>query len=253
MGRAESAEMSSINACSEESDPPVELTSMRTRSASRRGDMLQSTGFNSPPTSQNLVKKGPPKDLLGTPMEDSSDREELSSASTTSGSSLASEEHRSLIQSLILGSHDHYDSFSTSLCSDSEQSCSTLEDCSSYSSTNTEGSSLLFEEDYSDDGHYRLIQLPESRQDYWAVYESDSDEEYSSAAEIENSIYHQLNAVAEEKREFCVQCHAWPEVTDCSGRIIKHSYGVQVIIFFFYYKIHQVNSMKNVNIHKLVK
>ena len=211
--------LSSINAGSEDQDESavVEMASLQTRNILRDEAylQLQSTGFNSPATPLNVPSPlmnlpKPPVIVSGAPMEETSDREELSCASTASGSSSGPEEHRILTQSLVLD-HTKYCSFST-VSSDSDLSYSTLEEESSYystdTSTDTRSSSPYCEEDYSDDGHYNLIQLPESRQDYWAVSEFDSDEEYSSAAEIE---YEQ------EKQEFCVQCHAWPEVTDCTG------------------------------------
>ncbi len=224
--------MSSINnGGSDEQEPRVvEMASIRIHTTSREEacNYLQSTGFNSPAATPLNLSKSP---VVGLPMEDSSsDREDLSCASTTSGSSLGAEEHRNLTQSLILHpsqSQDHYCSFSSGTCSDSDQSSSsTLEDQYSYSSTDTGSSSPYFEEDYcSDDGHYNLIQLPESRQDYWVISEFDSDEEYSSAAEIEYDVHPrkldtgQEPGAAEEKREFCVQCHVWPEVTECTGKV----------------------------------
>lgn len=165
-----------------------------------------------------------------------SDKEELSGASLTSTSTESSsdlEEHRHLSQSFASAPlHDSYSSFcSMSTCSESELSCSTLEGDSSYNSSFTEDSS--WDDTYSDDDrHYKLIQPPISEEDleFWALPDSDEDGSHFSLVDelLESSLYkgcsqedhvpgHDEEEEEHEKQEFCVQCHAWPEVEDCRG------------------------------------
>lgn len=156
-------------------------------------------------------------DQAMTKREEFSESVSLSSISTeySSTSSADLEEHRYLSQSLTsLSCRDCYSSF----CTESELSCSTLEEeDSSYNATfTTDAESSSWEEDYYDeDEHYNLIQPPIS---------SDQD---SSADEMvmvspQPKQHGGIDNVAEEhgkeKGEFCVQCHAWPDVEDCRGK-----------------------------------
>lgn len=180
-----------------------------------------------PPPALTSTQDYPPP-----PAESTSDSDGFSSASMTStdtGASTDVEEHRHLSQSLTSFSfHDCYSSFCNSTCSDSEQSCcSTLEGHSSFASVT---GSLGECDDYSDsDGHYNLIQLPVSIEgeelEFWKLCDGDADSD-SSSLDGFVKVYHPASQVyvvetgKEEKQEFCVQCHAWPDVADCRGKLI---------------------------------
>ena len=157
------------------------------------------------------------------------DREDTNSLSPSTTSvdteySTDMDEHRDLQQSPTSRSqHEHYDSFLDEICSDSEQSYSTLEDeqhsCLSLSTTDWEESS-------DDDAHLNLIQPPDlNNSNQLAFWNYDSRSCSSSLEDYESSIYPTQFArqrsrnkqIVEERYEFCVQCNAWPEVTDCTG------------------------------------
>lgn len=183
-----------------------------------------------------------PQSVLSERMSENEDFSGASlSISTASSSDL--EEHRHLRQLLTSPAlHESYSSF-CSTCSESELSCSTLEGDSPLT-TDTEGSS--WREEYSDDdGHYNLIQPPltsELNLEFWPLSAgSDDDSNNSSFDELENSLCKQQSSSQEDKEDklkeseeesvLCVQCHAWPEVEDCSG---EQTLAIALIIAFLF-------------------
>jgi hypothetical protein len=208
--------------------------------------LCQSTAFES----SVVAPIGDPDDIKRCQSVLSEEITDKETTSAASGSDL--EEHRYLSQSLAsLSDHDYY-----SFCNESDLSCSTLgENLPPYDSSCTDVSS--WEEDYSDDdGHYPLIQLPTSSSgdnlEFWprsdtvshcsfadeiefpshkqqqeelgeeGGKERDGDLEPPLCEEHEEEEQQQLYAdkegiLEQENKEFCLQCHAWPEVEDCGG------------------------------------
>lgn len=217
----------SINASSYQARV-VEMAALKR--AGQNDALFQSTNFNdvqtpTEPEEENCAPSVPAPSPSPAPTEheSASDREELSSASTTSidtDYSTDIEEHRHLDQSLL------YECFTySSTCSDSDQSyTSTLEDDAfSCSSMTTDTEDL---ESSDDDAHHKLIQPPRDQLEFWRTFDtssSSSSEEYELPQDdmYRPPIARQASErvqIQEERHEFCVQCNAWPEVTDCTGK-----------------------------------
>lgn len=203
--------------------------------------LCQSTAFE---VSAEDPDTGRPQSAISEgPSEKEASLTSMSTSSMSSASSSDLEEHRHLSQSLTsLSLQDCYSSF-CSTCSESDLSCSTLEGDSSYGSSFT--SDVEGEEEYSDDdGHYKLIQLPISGDslEFWPLSDEESN---SSFNELESSPQigckqqdtgqedvleqpKEEERIKEEEEEFCLQCHAWPEVEDCRGKgIVSYTHMFQ--------------------------
>lgn len=190
-------------------------------------ELYLSTSLNANVSDLDVVERPYPEDI--------SDKEQSSEASITSGSSTDLEEHRHLSQSESLTSLSisFYDSYSTCDEYKSEQFCSTLEeDSTSAYSENLDKSSIFNEEEFSDyDDHYNLIQPKNPRKGFWRVSgtENDDESELESSQHSEQPAsqdYDNIVVLCEEKQQFCVQCHAWPEVMDCRGQPLAKGKGV---------------------------
>ena len=191
----------SINSYSpEEYRQRVELDTLKIHEISK--SFNHSTGFNTSDekTSRNtvhLLDQGSSHSDFSSSMESSTEWEE---------------EHRHLSQSIA--SLSTYTSLSSSCSSSSSDlSYDTLEDNSSYRSTETEdmerSSYLYYSEDSSVyDYHLKLIQLDSNGGD---------DDEDCAESSPDNKQKQDLVS-DEEKRAFCVQCHAWPEVEENTGK-----------------------------------
>lgn len=213
----------------------VGLESLR----SNKSNLYQSTGFNAP--SSEIFSSGlfSAKDrdwmtrsqsALSANTNTSDGDETSTSISTVSSTTSDIEEHRQLIQFVQSRSPSLYSSLCSGYISDPDSYCSTLEDGPSYESSSTSTADSASErENYSDDdGHYNLIQPFEG-----LPRDSDADHSSSSSSdEIQQHDYVYIDIDLEggniqdeeneqdeeiEKKEFCVQCHAWPELEDCRG------------------------------------
>ena len=230
--------MSINDNAAKERESRIGLESLDGNIASGKSDICQSTGFNA--SSSDIFSSGlfsaKDRDWIARSQSALSANTNTSDGDETSISTVSStsdtEEHRQLIQIVQSQSPSLYSSFCSGY-SDSDTYCSTLEDDPSYESPFTSDSE---KENYSDDdGHYNLIQPSPC-----GSLPCDSDADYSSSSdEIQQHDYVHVhiepegenvhNKQDENKKEFCVQCHAWPELEDCRGRI-----GVSMIKLFNY-------------------
>lgn len=210
----------------------VGLGPLKNSISSEKSTLCRSTGFNA--SNPDILSSGlfsaKDRDWIARSQSalsaNTSDGDETSISTVSSTSDI--EEHRQLIQFMQSRSPSLYSSFCSGY-SDSDSYCSTLEDDPSYESSFTEDSASERENYSDDDGHYNLIQpFEDLPRDSNADHGSSSDEIHDHVhIELEGEdVQDEEDKQVEDKKEFCVQCHAWPELEDCRGRIGISSYHV---------------------------